>query len=253
MHYGYHKYPTYTSFTSYINSDNLDDIVRVITNLLTCEKDCYSLPSLPYLIIDINKLGRRYMNERPPLIMVALASGKNGWAIVRTYPNEWLFLRANGVRPRLSDISMELKCNAFYYQVIHDSGNLLMEIDPEGNFRFDYIMFPQFSLIDISNVFVEIMNIAQENSVGSYFSGNKCSGELITTALAKLINHSQDRWDNNDLYYTVYDNVQWLEQMNIKLLYFLPSDNYLSTLPRYNDEPDEYYDLLSGHWHESPF
>ena len=50
-----------------------------------------------------------------------------------------------------------------------------------------------------------------------------------------------------------FNNAQWLEQMNIKLLYFLPPDNYLDTLPRYNDEPDEYYDLLSGHWYESPF
>lgn len=51
----------------------------------------------------------------------------------------------------------------------------------------------------------------------------------------------------------VYNNARWLEQMNIKLLYFLPPDNYLNTLPRYNDEPDEDYDLLSGHWYESPF
>ncbi len=147
MYYGYpRKYPTYTSFTSYINSDSLPRIAQTITNLLTREKGYYSLPKLPYLMINIKKLDRRYMSERPPLLIVALASGKNGWTIVRTYPNEWLFLRANGIRPRLSDVSMQLKCNAFYYRVIHDSDNLLMEVDSKGNFRSDYTMFPQFSL-----------------------------------------------------------------------------------------------------------
>lgn len=200
MHYGYpQKYPTYTSFTSYINSDNLNDITRVITNLLTHEKACYSLPSLPYLMIDIEELGSRYMNERPPLLIVTLASGENGWTIVRTYPNEWLFLRANGIRPRLSNVAMQLKCNAFYYRVIHDSNNLLMEVDPEGNFRFDYIKFPQFSLIEVPESFFELMKIAKEKPNGGYLFKDKCSGELITIALAQLINLNQNCWDNDDL------------------------------------------------------
>ena len=149
------KYPTYTSFTSYINSNNLPHIKQTIINLLTNEEDCQLLPKLPYLAIDIEQLGRRYMSERPPLLIVALAIGKNGWTTVRTYPNEWLFLRVNGIRPRLSDIAMQLKCNAFCYRVIHDSQNLLMEVDSLGNYRFDYTMFPQFSLINMSKEFID--------------------------------------------------------------------------------------------------
>ena len=182
-----------------------------------------------------------------------MAIGKNAWTTVRTYPNEWLFLRVNGIRPRLSDIAMQLKCNAFYYRVIHDSQNLLMEVDSLGNYRFDYTMFPQFSLINMSKEFIDLMKIAREKPDGGYFSGDRCSGELITIALAELINQNQDRWDSDDLYYMVYKNFRRLKQMNIELLYFLPPDNYLSSLPRYNDEPDKHYDLLNGQWYESPF
>ena len=253
MYYGsIQKYPTYTCFTSYINSDNSPHIEQTIVNLLTNEKDCQLLSSLPYLAINIEQLDRN-MFERPPLIIVALAVGKNGWTTVRTYPNEWLFLRANGIHPRLSDIAIQLECNAFYYRVIHDSNNLLMEVDLLGNYRFDYTAFPQFSLINISKAFAEIMKIAKEKPHGGYLWEDKCSGELITIALAELINPNQNRWDNDDLYYMVYENFRRLEQMNIKLLYFLPPDNYLTTLPRYNDEPDEHYDLLKGQWYESPF
>lgn len=230
--YGYpQKYPTYTSFTSYINSDNLSHISQIITNLLTDEPGYYFLPKLPYLSINIEKLDWRNLHNRPPLLIVALASAKNGWTIVRTYPNEWLFLRADGLRPRLSDISMQLECNSFYYRVIDDSDNLLMEVDSKGNFRFDFTQFPQFSLIDIPKPFFEIMEIAKENPNSGYFWGNKCSGELITIALTELINPNQNRWDSDDLFYMVYKNIHGLEQMNIKLLYFLPPDNYLRTLP----------------------
>ena len=155
--------------------------------------------------------------------------------------------------PGLSDISMQLQCNAFYYRVIHDSNNLLMEVDSKGNFRFDYNRFPQFSLIDVAKSFYEIMEIAKERTEGGYFYGEECNGELITIALRELINPDRDRWDNDDLYYMVYRNAQQLEEMNIKLLYFFPPDNYLSTLPRYNDEPDEYYDQLIEPWYKSPF
>ncbi|MEM7758414.1 MAG: hypothetical protein AAF298_09860 [Cyanobacteria bacterium P01_A01_bin.40] len=251
MYYGpYPKYPTYTSFTSYINSNNLPYITQSITNVLTKEDGYELLPELPYLMMDIENLKTRYRNERPPLLIVALASGKNDWTVVRTYPNEWLFLRANGVRPRLSDISMQLECNAFYYRVIYDSDNLLMEVDSKGNFRFDYTMFPQFSLIDIPKAFFEVLEIAKEKPYGGYLYGNRCAGELIAIKLAELINPSQ-YFEVEDLYYMVYKDIQRLRHMKIKILYFLPPDNYLSTLPRYDDEPDEYYDMLTGAWYES--
>ncbi|MEL6442412.1 MAG: hypothetical protein AAFQ80_24605 [Cyanobacteria bacterium J06621_8] len=195
----------------------------------------------------------RYRSKRPPLLIVALASSNNDWTVVRTYPSEWLFLRANGVRPRLSEISMQLNCNAFYYRVIYDSNNLLMEVDAKGNFRFDYAIFPQFSLIDVPKLFFEVLEIAKETPYGGYLYGNRCAGELITIKLAELINSGQYFEHGEDLYYMVYKDIQRLVQMKIKLLYFLPPDNYLSTLPRYEDEPDESYDMLTGPWYESPF
>ena len=127
-----------------------------------------------------------------------------------------------------------------------------MEVDSQGNFRFDYTKFPQFSLIDVPKAFFEAMEIAKEKTDGGYFWGDKCSGELINIALAESTNSCQDFWNNDDLFYTVYRNAQYLKEMNIQLLYFLPPDNYLRTLPRYYDEPDESYDQLVEPWYESP-
>ena len=73
MYYGpYPKYPTYTGFSSYINSNNLAHATQVITNTLTKENGYKLLPKLPYLMMDVDDLCRRYRNERPPLLIVAL-------------------------------------------------------------------------------------------------------------------------------------------------------------------------------------
>ena len=79
MYYGpYPKYPTYTSFTSYINSNNISDIAQIITNVITQENGYELLPELPYSVINTKSLSI-YQNKRPPLLIVALASGENGW------------------------------------------------------------------------------------------------------------------------------------------------------------------------------
>ena len=115
-----------------------------------------------------------------------------------------------------------------------------------------YTMFLQFSLIDVPKSFFEVLEIAKEKLYGGYLYGDRCAGELITIKLAELINSGQYFENGEDLYYMVYKDIQRLIHMKIKLLYFLPPDNYLSTLPRYDDS-DEYYDKLTCLWYESPF
>jgi hypothetical protein len=246
-------YGDYWSFTSYINSADLALVAKTITDLLIQENGCSLLPQIPYLLIDIKKLRWRYVNERPPLLIVALAPGRNGWTVVRTNPAEWLFLRANKEHPRLSDIAMQLRCNAFFYRVVEDIDGLLMEVDAEGNFRFDYnISHPQFSLLEVPKSFREAMEVG-ETKTDYYTDGGYGKANLVSMILARLIDSFQGRWYCYDLYNMAYENVQWLKQMNVKLLYFLPPKNYLSTLPRYHDDPEDSWDQLTGHWYESPF
>ncbi|MEO1693504.1 MAG: hypothetical protein AAFR63_18580, partial [Cyanobacteria bacterium J06631_6] len=75
------------------------------------------------------------------------------------------------------------------------------------------------------------------------------------TKLTELINCDQHFVHDDDLYYVIYRDIHKLSlnSVAIKLSYFIPPDNYLDTLPRYCDEPDDAYDLLTGPWYESPF
>jgi hypothetical protein len=57
----------------------------------------------------------------------------------------------------------------------------------------------------------------------------KGDAKLVDIALAKSIDPFEKFCQNYDLFDRVYNNVQQLEEMNVKLLYLQPPNNYLRT------------------------
>lgn len=261
----------YYNFTTYIRSDNQAAVAEAIINLLSQEEGCYPLPQLPALKVEIEKLRYPNIGQRPPLLITGLGIGQQGWTIVKTYPNEWLFLRAPGSdRPRLSTLTMRLECDAFYYRVVDDFDGLLLETDAKGIFRFNSTESPQFSLIEVPESFQQAMQVNQNPEILRIKALERLSdaeilrevegtmdtqqlaelgselqrgdAERTDIALAKEIDPFQGRWYCFDLFYKAYTNYQQLEEMNVQLLYFQPPENYLRTLPRYDEETEEYWD-----------
>ena len=156
----------YCNFTTYIRSDNRTTVAKAIVNLLEQEEDCYLLPQLPSLTVEIEKLRYPNLGQRPPLLIVGLGIGQQDWTIIKTYPNEWLFLRAPGSdRPRLSTLTLQLECDAFYYRVVDDFDSFLLETDAKGNFRFDATETPQFSLIQVPETLQQAMQVNQNPKI----------------------------------------------------------------------------------------
>ncbi|WP_013323668.1 hypothetical protein [Gloeothece verrucosa] len=227
----------YCNFTSYIHADNRDTVAEALIEVLVKEPDCYLLPQLPDLKFDLEQLSHLRIGERPPLLIVGLGIGRSGWTVVKTYPNEWLFLRAPGTdHPRLSTLAMQLGCEAFFYRVMHDEDGVLLEVDRTGNFRFDTSFEPQFSLIEVPGSFQVAIRVNQQPEIYEFAEGD---AERIDIALAKTIDLYQGRWYCYDLFKEVYSNWKELEQTNIKLLGFQLPNNYLKTLPKYTPEYNE--------------
>ncbi len=255
--YGY-----YSNFTSCLRSNSRNAIREAIIDLLEQEHGCRLLSSLPYLILNTKQL--RWLNilERPPLLIVGLGIGREGWTIIKTYPNDWFFLRIpDGKRPRLSALAMQLKCDAFHYRVFQDMESLLVEADCNGKFRFDATNEPNFSLIKVSEPVRKAMLVKQypeiirrEAVFKAEYSKQKKRGifdrellanmsaglgegdaEQIDIALANTIDPFQYYWRTYDLFNQIYRNYPKLDEMNVKFLYFQPPNNYLKTLPSYRD------------------
>jgi len=203
--------------------------------------------------------------ERPPLLIVGLGIGREGWTIIKTYPNDWFFLRTpDGQRPRLSALAIQLKCDAFHYRVFQDTESLLVEANSNGKFRFDSTNKPSFSLIEVSERVRKAMLVKQypeiirkevvfkteydkQKSRGEFdrellvsmSEGLEDEAEQIDIALANTIDPFQYYWQTYDLYRQVYCNFQQLDNMNVKFLYFQPPNNYIRTLPSYHDQTEE--------------
>ena len=260
----------YTNFTYCVNSSNKSAIVKVIVDLLGREENCSFLPNIPYLAIDIEKLAYRSFWEKPPLIVIGLAEGKGGWTIIKSFPNEWLFLRPPGIdMPRLSLLVQKLQCDAFFYRVVGDIDGLLVETNKKGICRFDPSRYPFFKLLSVSpfiQIIQKAMGFDQEiadqyqerrsrldllqksgdgklfmKALSSFFSDFKDNNAAdIDRVLAKELDISQNFWGCYDFYSRAYGDREQLASMDVKLLYFLPPDNYLNTLPAYDIEEDEF-------------
>lgn len=257
-----------SNFTSCIRSNSRNAIRAAIINLLEQEHGCYLLPSLPYLVLNTDKLRWFHINERPPLLIIGLGIGHEGWTIIKTYPNDWFFLRTpDGTRPRLSALAMQLKCDAFHYRVFQDMESLLVEADFHGKFRFDSTHEPIFSLIKVSDPVKKAMLVKQypeiirreavfkaeyskqkergifDRELLTNMSSNlgESNAEQIDIALANTIDPFQYYWRIHDIYNQVYYDFQKLDEMNVKFLYFQPPKNYLRTLPTYRPQPEDFW------------
>lgn len=256
-----------TNFTSCIRTNSRNAIREAIIKLLEQEHGCHLLSALPYLILNTKKL--RWLNilERPSLLIIGLGIGREGWTIIKTYPNDWFFLRTpDGKRPRLSALAMLLKCDAFHYRVFQDTESLLIEADSHGKFRFNSTIEPSFSLIEVTEPVRQAMMVKQypeiirteavfkaeysKQKAKSQFDrellismseGLEDQAEQINIALANTIDPFQYFWRTYDLFNQVYSNFQKLDEMNVKFLYFQPPKNYLRTLPAYNENQFEEY------------
>jgi hypothetical protein len=123
----------YFNYTSCIRSQNINAITEIITNILEQEKGCQRLLRLPELAFDVEKLNSLKIWERSRLWVIGLFCGEEGWTIIKTYPAEFLCTRkTNSDRPRLSELAVQLRCDAFHYRAVRDLDGILMEADSRG-------------------------------------------------------------------------------------------------------------------------
>ncbi len=124
----------YWNFTTCIRSDNFAAITQAVTDLLEQEESCRRLTQLPQLTIEPEQLCILPGRERPCLWVVGLFAGTGGWTIVKTWPGALFCMRAEGAsRPRLSDIAMQLGCDAFHFYVARDICGVLLEANATGH------------------------------------------------------------------------------------------------------------------------
>ena len=124
----------YWNYTDCIRSDNLDAIQRAIIHLLSEEGYRY-LPNPPQPLSP--KLLKKFAypwQTLPNLAIVGLFVGAKGWTIVKTAPMELLCRRVRGAtRLRLSELAIQLGCDAFHYSAYSGFEGILLEADANGN------------------------------------------------------------------------------------------------------------------------
>ncbi|MEM8829653.1 MAG: hypothetical protein AAGE96_09890 [Cyanobacteria bacterium P01_G01_bin.19] len=254
------SYFPYWNFTSCIHTDSRNKIRSAIINLFEQEQECFFIPKIPYLIlnpekIEINYFYQRFLvnpYERPQLLIVGLGIGREGWTIIKTYPNDWLFLRTpDGKRPRLSALAMQLECDAFHYRVTDNDESLFLETDATGKFRIEHTdqlkYKPDFSLIRVSNSLHRAMQINRYSISVDELDGIEASEyERIDHFLMKALDPFEYYWQTYDLFEEVYCDFEKLNEMNVKLMYFHPPKYYLESLPIYREQIEDY-------WHEAQF
>ncbi|ELS01403.1 hypothetical protein Xen7305DRAFT_00011070 [Xenococcus sp. PCC 7305] len=256
----------YCNFAYCINSSDTIAIANAISKLLRQEQGITQIPQLPYLIFNFQELRQIRFWERPPLAIVGIGSGNNGWSIIKSYPNEWLILRAlNNNRLRLWNLATELKSDAFFYRVIDDIDGFLLEIS-RGRIHYNFYSEPKFSLIKVPESFRRAIKVnpefarriselykdldQQEKDGEEYFSvltkivieEREGDAERSNRALGKLIDPSQYFWGCCDFFSRVYIDFDLLNSMDIKLLYFQLPDNYSEYIRLFIKNRQEYFD-----------
>lgn len=121
----------FRNYTTYIQSNNLDVIELALTRIFELE-GCRRISQPP------QPLSNEELRHTPWLLLrdlwiVGLFVGAPGWTIVKTEPNELLCRRARGAsRPRLSELAMQISCNAFHLGA-YDHFGILLEADALGH------------------------------------------------------------------------------------------------------------------------
>jgi hypothetical protein len=123
----------YYNYHSCCRLEDFNAIEAAITNIMEQEKGCQRLLKLPELSFDPKQIRDLNIEKCPRLLVVGLFGGEEGWTIIKTYPAEFLCMRnTNSDRPRLSELAIQLRCDAFHYRVVRSSIGILMEADPYG-------------------------------------------------------------------------------------------------------------------------
>jgi hypothetical protein len=170
----------YWNHTTCIDYDNIDDLEKAIIQLLEKEKGCHRIHQLPSLNYDAKQLKLKPWDKLPTLWIIALSKSLSGWTVIKTFPKGLFCRRAYGYsHSRLSDLTEELNCKAFYLEVHHDNPEFLLEADARG-YTFlsccpgaensDRVqlyeeqvdlssLIQKFSLIEVSDSFKAAMNI----------------------------------------------------------------------------------------------
>lgn len=82
---------------------------------------------------DAKQLRVKPWDKLSNLWIIALFKSQSEWTIIKTFPKELFCRRAYGYsHPRLSDLTKELNCKAFYLKVHHDNPEFLLEADATG-------------------------------------------------------------------------------------------------------------------------
>jgi hypothetical protein len=119
----------YWNDTICIHCDNPDAIAQQLTYLL--EPEGFSpLNELPQPV-DVEQIPHPWELGCP--VIIALFPGRGGWTIVKIFPVRFLCERTAGInRSRLSALSMQLGCDAFYLGVYERVVGMLLEADAAG-------------------------------------------------------------------------------------------------------------------------
>jgi hypothetical protein len=125
-------YFKYWNYTSCIHADKLNVIEQEVKRLLEQEEGCHHIPQPPQPTSSSEQMRIYPEDTVRALWIVGLFSGKSGWTIVKTWPYELLCQRAKGAsRPRLSNLAIQLGCDAFHIRV-STAVNILLEADATG-------------------------------------------------------------------------------------------------------------------------
>ncbi|WP_445636308.1 hypothetical protein NSTC745_01187 [Nostoc sp. DSM 114161] len=120
----------FRNYTTCIQSNNLDSIELALSRILELE-GCRRI-SQPSQTLSKEKLRQTPWLLLRDLWIVGLFVSTQGWTIVKTEPSELLCRRARGAtRPRLSQLAMQIGCNAFHFGAYGHHG-ILLEADAMG-------------------------------------------------------------------------------------------------------------------------
>lgn len=131
--------------TTCIDFDKLQTLEETISQILEKEAGCHRIFSLPKLIYSPELIRKELIRKSLPLsnsikekssnlwVICLFPSKLDRWTVIKTFPTGLLCGRpSNSDRTRLSILSEELKCNAFYLEVQDGIGGFLFESDAMG-------------------------------------------------------------------------------------------------------------------------
>lgn len=256
----------YWNYTTCIEFNSLNILEKKITELLEQEDGCHRIYELPKLNFDLKQSSNYTQEKIPNLWIVCLFKGTDGWSVIKTFPTGFICARASdSEQSRLSNLTKQIKCNAFHLEIYRSFDGFLFESDAIGNTflsgnpplgDLEHFSFhdeqqvdllaptPNFYLIDVPELFKEAIKVnespetqKQQAKIDALKPESPERFELlmndpgytqrIDLAFADLFDPNRNYWflDNN-LAYKAYNELDLLRSTNAKLLYFYPPFSY---------------------------